>query len=88
MRLLWSWAANTHECACTAHVRMIDPGAPHCVNPSLIMCIYTWGGFIYALLVMNISMHIMLGNPWSFVIHTGMNYMYVKFTYLQGHLTV
>ena len=61
-------------------------GAPHCVNPPLIkllgVCLYM--GRIYALLVVKVSMH-MLGNPWSFVIHMGMNY--VKFTLLQGHLT-
>ena len=54
-------------------------GAPHGVNPSLIkllgVCLYM--GRIYALLVVKVSMH-MLGNPWSFVIHMGMNY--VKFT--------
>ena len=54
-------------------------GAPHCINPSLIklfgVCLYM--GRIYALLVVKVSMH-MLGNPWSFVIYMGMNY--VKFT--------
>ena len=51
-------------------------GAPHCVNPSLIkllgVCLYM--GRIYALLIVKVSMH-MLGNPWSFVIHMGMNYV-------------
>ena len=65
------------------HQIYLITGAPHCVNPSLIkllgvtLCLYM--GRIYALLV-KISMQ-MLGNPWSFVIHMGMNY--IK---LQGHL--
>ena len=54
--------------------------APHYVNPSLLkllgVCLYM--GTIYVLLVVNVSMN-MLGNPWSFVVHMGMNY--VKFTY-------
>ena len=60
------------------HQLHLITGAPHGVNPSLIkllgVCLYM--GRIYALLV-KVSMH-MLGNPWSFVIHMGMNY--VKFT--------
>ncbi|MCG8624726.1 MAG: hypothetical protein MJE68_22360, partial [Proteobacteria bacterium] len=28
-----------------------------------LVCVYAWGGFI-----VKVSMHIMLGNPWSFVI--------------------
>ena len=30
------------------------------------------GGWIYALLVVKVSMHV-LGNPWSFVKHIGIN---------------
>ena len=50
-------------------------GAPHGVNPSLIncsVCVYTWGGFTH--FVMTVSMH-MLGNPWSFFMYMGMNYI-------------
>ena len=67
------------------HQLHLITGAPHCINPPLIkllgVCLYTRR--IYALLVVKVSMH-MLGNPWSFVLHMGMNY--VKFTLLQGLL--
>ena len=53
--------------------------APHCINPSITkllgVCLYMER--IYIPLVVKVSMH-MLGNPWSFVIHMGMNY--VNFT--------
>ena len=52
--------------------------APRCINPSttklLGVCLYNVMGRIYTLLVVKVSMH-MLGNPWSFVIHMGRNYV-------------